>query len=94
MTVDEKYTVNGVPVKVGDKVWSAHRYSGVRLTTMTNVHLGYWWYRVKKEIYSTESLAIRAAIEAETEDLRKAKQEVTRATKAVARLHNRLEALS
>lgn len=88
----DQTTTDGAPVKVGDRVWRADA-SGVRLCRMEKHHLGWWWERMSKEIYSTESAALAGAIDRERVALKKAKQQVRRATRAVERLKVRLHKL-
>lgn len=87
---DERKTVDGFPVKVGDRVWTAHPWGLVKLTTMQKHHLGMWWdSMVSKQIYSTESAALDAAIATKKAELKKAKQEIRSAAKAIERLTER-----
>lgn len=87
---DGKMTVDGVPVKVGDRVWRVHA-CGVRLCTLHKHHLGAWWdSMVKEQIYSTERAALAGAIEAEKEALKRTNRNARRALKAIERWTARL----
>ncbi len=89
MSPIEQQTADGVPVVVGDRVWTSDA-SGVRQTTMLKHHLGMWWQVTSKIIFSTEYAAIEHAIASNVAALKKAKTEQRRATKAIARFRGRL----
>jgi hypothetical protein len=86
--IEEKKTVDGLPVRVGASVWHAGAH-GVRTCKLAKHHLGLWWPWFGKEIYSTESAALTAQIEREKFALQKAQREIKRATKAIERLVTR-----
>jgi hypothetical protein len=87
---DERRTVDGTAVKKGDRVWRTY-CAGVTSRVLTKSCLGNWtWQWLGKELYSTESAALSAALAVSKKDLAKAKTAVRRATKAIERLTARL----
>ena len=90
--MSDQRTVDGVPVVVGDKVWTSD-VCGVRRTTMLKCHLGWWWSMTSKQIFSTERAAIEDAIAKNAAALKRAKGEQRRASNAINRLRARLESV-
>lgn len=91
--MSDQRTVDGVPVKLGDRVWFWPGWGNVRQRALNKTDLGMWWtHMTSKRIYSTERAALEAALVGEREALRKAKQRVRRASGAVERLKDRLRA--
>jgi hypothetical protein len=90
VSIEERRTVDGLLVKVGDTVWHDGNV-GVRTCKLAKHHLGMWWPWFGQRIYSTERAALTAAIEREKKALKKAKQQERRATKSIERLTARLE---
>jgi hypothetical protein len=85
MIASDRKTVDGVPVKVGDRVWFI-RAGRITKRALDKTDLGMWWETItRKTIYSTQQAALDGAIAEEMESLRKARQEVRRATKAIER---------
>ena len=93
LDIPERRTVDGVVVKRGDIVW--REVSGYVTRRKLATHdLGWSWpIRHADHAYSTEALAVAAALAANTRRVAKAKQEIRTATRAVARLRARLESL-
>lgn len=90
MAVDEaRETVDGMPVRVGSVVWRTCPYAAPRRRTLDRNDLSGWWSMLREQIYSTERAALVGAIARERQALKKAKQEVRRATKAIERLSAR-----
>lgn len=87
---DLKRTVDGVPVKRGDRVWIDHGYGLVTTKKLDKTDLGFWWDRRSTEIYSTEAAALAAAIEGRKKALVRARRDAKAAEKSIARLRGRL----
>ena len=90
---DDKRTVDGVPVKIGDLVWTSRPGDKVRQRKLSKLDLGYWWTMIGPEIYSTERGAIEGAIIRETNRRSKAMREARNAETSLARLRGLLEAV-
>jgi hypothetical protein len=92
--VEPRSTIDGVPVKVGDVVWFA-RPGTVTKRSLHKTDLGMWWESAtSKQIYSTEPLALAAAIERERLAAKRARREARRAETAIRRFVARQEGLS
>lgn len=89
-TIEERRTVDGIPVKLGDQVWFWRGYGSPRLRKLDKTDLGMWWASMtSKAIYSTERAALDAALEDERRALKKAKQQASTASLAIERLTKR-----
>ena len=93
LAADECRTVDGKIVKIGDTAWRTDGCT-VRACALQKHHLGMWWSWLSKCIYSTEAAALRAAIDNNKADLKKAQREQRRARGAIDRFSARLDALS
>jgi hypothetical protein len=73
--VPDPRTVDGVPVKLGDRVWFWRGWGSPNRRALNKVDLGMWWvHMTSKQIYSTERAALDAAIADERDNLKKARQ--------------------
>lgn len=88
---DDRKTVDGVPVKVGDLVWTSRPGDRVRQRKLTKLDLGYWWDMLGPEIYSTKVGAIRGAIKREAARRSKALREARTAAVSIERLRGELK---
>lgn len=87
----ERQTVDGVPVKVGDLVWSWRGHGSPRRKVATKVDLGPWWESMTSRwFFSTERAALEAAVEDQQEALAKAKRDARRAEAGIKRHRARL----
>lgn len=88
-------TVDGVPIKLGDRVWFARPGSRVTHRAINKVDLGMWWEALtSKQAYSTERAALTALLAHERRALGKARDEARRATRSIGRLTELLIATS
>lgn len=86
----EYRTVDGVPVKLGDRVWRWMGWGAPRLRRLDKTDLGMWWlHMISKQIYSTERAALDAAIADRRRDLAKARGQVRGAAGSLKRLTDR-----
>ena len=86
----DRCTVDGVPVKLGDRVWFWH-CCRVYQRALHRTDLGMWWEpKTSNQIYSTERAALDAAITDERIALNRAKRDVLRTSRSIERLSARL----
>lgn len=91
----DRITVDGAPVKRGDRVWFVERLWGsVRCRKIQKHELGDWhWSSIGPRIYVDERNAIRAALEGARRRLRVAQRDAIRERKNVEKFKARLAAL-
>jgi HAMP domain-containing protein len=90
MSDEIKVTVDGVPVKFGDRVWRWQGWGNPKLRKLNKVDLGMWWEMMRKQIYSTEQAALEAAVAEQRIAMVKAAGRLRATRKAIERFAARL----